>query len=608
MRQLRTSMSVRDPSSKAECTLRAEFITGRGSQEDFKRLVALGVDLKGRIALAKYGGPYRGVKVKNAQAFGMIGAVIFTDPGDDRNMTAKNYATYPNGPARNPTSIQRGSVVDLSTYPGDPTTPGYPSKEGVPRMEKKTVPGIPSLPISWIEARPLLMALNGHGVDAESLGRPNWVGAIDGVEYSTGPSNDTLHLSNFMRNEIEWIHNAIGIVNGTNKDEVVIVGNHHDSWMIGGAGKQRRGSCMDRVTYIYSGPAFRLSNSNRGSKSNRCPSEDWVETKADNCALQLGCRRIWLSREVSDKTLCCFLGGILLTHSSTEWVEEYIPWLKASAVSYLNIDVGIAGTVPDFGATPDLHALITSTARKVVWPHGQNRTVYDTWEEKAGEIESLGAQSDYTAFVHRAGVSAIDMGTTRAPLDPIYHTHSNFDSYHWMTKFVDPEFAMHKAIGQFLTLMLYRLVDDEVVPVEPSNYGVEMRAWLEELHRYISSANATGLIDLSPLVDAVATFEQSARQFDAAREMANSSNSRLLLTQLNHKARDFGRGFIGQGGLPGREFYQHQIFAPGIDSGYAAVTYPGVTEAVVAGNCTLARSFVERTTRAILVAADILKP
>jgi N-acetylated-alpha-linked acidic dipeptidase len=115
---------------------------------------------------------------------------------------------------------------------------------------------------------------------------------------------------------------------------------------------------------------------------------------------------------------------------STEWVEEFVPWLKDSAISYLNIDVGIAGQIPDFGATPDLHALTTSIAQKVTWPHGSNQTIYSVWEEKTGEISALGAQSDYTAFVHRAGVAAIDMGTTRAPTDPIYHTHSNFDSYH----------------------------------------------------------------------------------------------------------------------------------------------------------------------------------
>jgi N-acetylated-alpha-linked acidic dipeptidase len=212
---------------------------GRGQQEDFTRLLDLGIPLKGKIALAKYGGPFRGLKVQNAEAFGMIGVVIFTDPGDDRNMTAKNYATYPEGPARNPTSIQKGSVAFLSTYPGDPTTPGYPSKEGVERMEKRTVPGIPSLPISWIEVKPMLMALNGRGADARTVNRPNWVGAIDGVDYNTGPSKTTLSLVNIMRDEFNWIHNAVGIINGTDEDEVVIVGNHHDAWMIGGAGKPR---------------------------------------------------------------------------------------------------------------------------------------------------------------------------------------------------------------------------------------------------------------------------------------------------------------------------------------------------------------------------------
>jgi N-acetylated-alpha-linked acidic dipeptidase len=259
---------------------------GRGSQEDFKRLLALGVELKGKIALAKYGGPFRGLKVKNAQAVGMIGAMIFTDPSDDKNMTAKNYATYPDGPARNPTSIQKGSVMDLSTYPGDPTTPGYPSKAGSWRQDKKTVPDIPSLPMSWIEAKPLLMALNGHGIDSETVDRPNWVGGINGVKYSSGPSKATLSMSNIMRDEINWIQNAIGIVNGTNEDEVVIVGNHHDSWMIGGAGTCARAPvCFDGVTDSCSGSTLRFSDPDRTSKGYWCSDENRMEAKADHRAL-----------------------------------------------------------------------------------------------------------------------------------------------------------------------------------------------------------------------------------------------------------------------------------------------------------------------------------
>jgi N-acetylated-alpha-linked acidic dipeptidase len=272
----------------------------------------------------------------------------------------------------------------------------------------------------------------------------------------------------------------------------------------------------------------------------------------------------------------------------------------------LNIDVGVAGKVPDFSASPELHALTTSIARKIVWPHGAYHTLYDAWEEKAGDISALGAQSDYAAFVHRAGVSAIDLGTTRAPDDPIYHTHSNFDSFHWMTKFADPGFVTHKAIGQYLTLMLYHLVDDESLPLEPANYGTEMHAWLEELEEAVSSANATAALDLVPLENAIVAFENSTRRFNAQRELALSADDSATIKELNQKARDFSRGFVSQGGLPGREFYQNLVFAPGIDTGYAPVTFAGITESVVAGNLTLAREFVERTSKAVLMAADIL--
>ncbi|KAI8941146.1 hypothetical protein NX059_002383 [Plenodomus lindquistii] len=550
----------------------AEYVyVGRGQREDFSRLKELGIDLVGKIALAKYGGPFRGLKVKNAQEFGMIGAVIFTDPGDDRNMTAAHgFETYPNGPARNPSSIQRGSVAFLSTYPGDPTTPGYPSKKDSPRLAKKTVPCIPSLPISWVEVQPLLKALNGFGYHAEEIARANWQGAIPGVEYSSGPAPGmTMTMSNIMEDQIGQIWNTIGIVNGTHEDEVVIVGNHHDAWMIGGAADPHSGSAI------------------------------LVElAKALGTLMETG----WTPRRTI--VLASWDAEEYGLVGSTEWVEEYLPWIKDAAVSYLNIDVGIAGTIPDFSATPDLHALITSMAQKVIWPHSQDQTLYDAWEEKTGEIGALGAQSDYTAFVHKTGIAAIDMGTTRAPLDPIYHTHSNYDSFHWMKYFADPEFLMHKAIGQFLTLMLFHLADDELLPLEPSNYGVEMRAYLRDLELLVRKGNATTLV-LSPLRSSIALFEAAAKHFEERQSQAALSDS-TLLHELNGRARDFSRGFIGQGGLPSREFYQNLIFAPGVDTGYSPVAFPGVTEAVAAGDLDLAQEYVGRTARAILAAASAL--
>ena len=179
----------------------AEYVyVGRGQQVDFQRLVALGVELEGKIALARYGGPFRGLKVKNAQQHGMIGCVIFTDTGDDGNITeAKGYAAYPHGKARNPTTVQRGSVQFLSTYPGDPTTPGYPSKPDSPRTGIEDVtPQIPSLPLSWVEAQPLIQALDGHGPSGTEVNRTNWVGAFN-ASYSTGPAPGAiLRLSNEM--------------------------------------------------------------------------------------------------------------------------------------------------------------------------------------------------------------------------------------------------------------------------------------------------------------------------------------------------------------------------------------------------------------------------
>ncbi|EMD89702.1 hypothetical protein COCC4DRAFT_56324 [Bipolaris maydis ATCC 48331] len=528
---------------------------GRATTQDLQHLSNLNISLAGKIGLAKHGGPFRGTKLRNAHSFNLAGLLLFTDPADDTEMATPAYAPYPAGPARNPWSVQRGSVLDLTKYPGDPTTPGYASKEGVERKGVESLPEIPSLPLSWGVARGLLEGLEG------------WAGEGD---YS-GRSDAVLEMRNEMKGGIEWIYNAVGVVNGTEGDEVVVVGNHHDAWMVGGAADPHSGSAI----------LIELA-------------------RAIGKLLETG----WRPKRTI--VLCSWDAEEYGLVGSTEWVEEYTPWLKSSAVSYLNIDVGVSGTIPDFSASPDLHSLVTSTAQKVIWPHGENRTIYDVWEERAGEIDLLGAQSDYTAFVHRGGISAMDIGTTRAPLDPIYHTHSNFDSYYWMTRFADPGFVMHKAIGQFLTLMLFHLVNDDVVPLEPSNYGMEMQAWLADLHKLISSTNGTAAVRVEQLEDAITAFEEAARLFNAARDAAVVSNNVRLIMELNRKARDFGREFINQGGLPGRPFYQHLLFAPGIDTGYRPVTFPGITEAVSMGNFTLANEYLGRTVKAVLGAASIL--
>ncbi|KAJ4994383.1 glutamate carboxypeptidase-like protein 2 [Stagonosporopsis vannaccii] len=554
----------------------AEYVyVGRGQQVDYERLRALGVELEGKIALAKYGGPFRGLKVKNAQDHGMIGTVIFTDPGDDGNMTeAKGQLAYPDGPARNPTTVQRGSVQFLSTYPGDPTTPGYVSKEDSPRSDRSTItPQIPSLPISWAEAQPLLQALNGFGPSSAEINRTGWVGAIPGVNYSAGAgSGATLDLSNVMNDTYGSIWNAIGIINGTLEDEVVIVGNHRDAWIIGGAADPNSGSAV----LIELAKAF-----GELAKTGWKPARTIVL-----CS--------WDAEEY----------GLV---GSTEWMEEYIPWLKNAAVSYLNIDVAVSGPIPDISATPDLHAISTELMKKVVYPFrgSSNQTMYDVWSQVDGTVGVLGSGSDYTAFLHR-GIAAIDMGAGGGPNDPVYPYHSNYDSYHWMATFGDPGFHTHKAMGQYLTLLLYHMVNDPVVPLQPADYVEELNTYLEALETTIASANAT--VDLSALTEAISTFGTSAQQFNDLRDQAVAANDTALITVQNHKARDFSRGFTSQGGLPTREFYQHTIFAPGRDTGYAPVTFPGITESITFDDdVELAQEWVEKTSAAILVAASILK-
>ncbi|KAF1939277.1 Zn-dependent exopeptidase [Clathrospora elynae] len=559
----------------------AEYVyVGRAQQVDFERLIALGVNLEGKIALAKYGGPYRGLRVKNAQDHGMIGTVIFTDPGDDGNMTeAKGVTAYPHGPARNPSTVQRGSVQFLSTYPGDPTTPGYASKPDFPRADRSDItPNIPSLTISWIDAQPILEALNGFGTNGRAVNRNGWVGAIPGVDYSTGAgSGATLSMSNIMNDTCGTIWNVVGIINGTNPDEVVIFGNHRDAWIVGGAADPNSGSAV----------LIELA-------------------KAFGALAETGWKPL--------RTI------ILCSWDAEEYgiVEEYIPCLKNAAVPYLNADLAVSGPIPDVSALPDPHAISTSLMKKIVYPYrsATNLIIYDVWAHESGEIGVLGSGNDYTAFLHR-GIASIDM----APLlfegapdthmiassrPPLINYHSNYDSYHWMAKFGDPGFHTHKAIGQYLTLLLYHMVSDAVVPLEPADYVPQLKTYLKALQSDISASNFT--VDLSNLTAAIFAFETSAREFVDIRTKDVSTNDTALITVQNHKASDFSRGFTSQGGLPTREFYQNTLFAPGRDIGYAPVTFPGITESIMIDkDAKLAQEWIKKTSDAILVAASILK-
>ncbi|GME96198.1 unnamed protein product [[Candida] boidinii] len=225
----------------------AEYIyVNYGTMEDFQLLKSNGIDVSGKIVIARYGKIYRGLKVKFAQENGAVGCLIYSDPGDDYNITEKDgFKAYPDGPARNPSAIQRGSVLFLSYAPGDPTTPGYPSLENSERKDPKdALPKIPSLPISYKEIKPILNELIGYGLNTKNISN-DFASDYLFDDYFTGPKPGiTLNLYNEQFYNITPIWNVMGELKGIMEDEVIIIGNHRDAWIKGGAGDPNSGSAV----------------------------------------------------------------------------------------------------------------------------------------------------------------------------------------------------------------------------------------------------------------------------------------------------------------------------------------------------------------------------
>jgi N-acetylated-alpha-linked acidic dipeptidase len=554
-----------------------------GTYEDFEDLRKANVSLKGKIALVKYGGIFRGLKAKRASELGMIGAVLYSDPGDDGEMTEEHgYKPYPEGPARNPSSVQRGSMQYLSVAPGDPTTPGYPSLPGAPResVEGK-IPDIPSVPISYTEALPLLKALNGHGPNVSSF-PSRWHGGglgYKGVEYSIGPSPESLTLN--LYNEQEYVTtplwNVIGIVNGSLADEVIVVGCHRDAWIAGGAGDPNSGSSALNEIVRSFGTALTAG---------------WKPLRTIVFAS-------WDGEEY----------GLL---GSTEWVEEYIPWLSEATVSYINLDVGADGPYFNAAAAPVLNKVLYDVTADVKSPnqtvHGQ--TVRDLWD---GKIGTMGSGSDFTAFQDFAGISSIHIEFRNGPDSPVYHYHSNYDSFHWMEKYGDPGFEYHVAIAQIGALLAAELAERPVIPFNATDYAVGLRRYLEQVKSVAEEQRVKGGVEadesvFKSLESAISTFQDVAADFDAeaaaiSHDLVHFSQAPLshkkmeeLYEQartINSKYKYLDRQFLYKEGLDSRSWFKHVVFAPGLWTGYAGATFPGLVEALQFGNASDVERWVD---------------
>jgi N-acetylated-alpha-linked acidic dipeptidase len=485
-----------------------------GTYADFEDLVAANVSLKGNIALAKYGKIFRGLKVKRAQELGMVGCVIYSDPGDDGEVTDENgNKTYPAGPARNPSSVQRGSVQyiceqnhlpkktttlqqptnnSIAIAPGDPTTPGYPSKPGCPRVPANhSTPSIPSLPISYLDAIPILKALKGHGPRAKTLGKAWKDGglAYQGVEYYVGPSPDSIALN--LWNQQEYVTtpmwNVIGVINGTLSDEVIVLGNHRDAWIAGGAGDPNSGSAALNEVVRSFGAAV---------------AKGWKPLRTIVFAS-------WDGEEYA------LIG-------STEWVEEYLPWLNATVVAYLNVDVGTTGPRFKASASPLLEKPLIAAAKMVLSPNQTvpGQTLYVVWDKR---VSTMGSGSDFTAFQDFAGIPSVDMGFTGGRKDAIYQYHSNYDSFHWMENFGDPGWHYHVTVAKMWGLLAAHLSETPIIQFNLTDYADGLARYLASVKaKLTNSTHETFVNDKAPwspldkLDGAIARLRNATVEFDEA--------------------------------------------------------------------------------------------
>lgn len=544
---------------------------GMGRKEDFADLAAHGINVKGKVVLVNYGSNFRGLKVRAAQEAGAVGVIIYTDTIEDGEITEANgYTAYPDGPARHPSSVQRGSVQGLSFYPGDPSTPGKPSYKNATRLQPEdadSLPKIPSLPLSYREAKVLLEAIKGKGVKASEV-NDRLAGAIDGVEYWTGPSEDVVHLENFVDMKVRDIWNTYAVLPGRIQDEVVIVGNHRDAWTFGAA-DPNSGTAAFHEAIKGLGQLY---------------ANGWRPLRTIVFAS-------WDAEEY----------GLV---GSTEFGEDYAKWIQDHVVAYHNVDVSVSGGRIQSASSASLSRFVQDIAAKVDNPNHNSTKI------QLDGFHPLGSGSDYTVFLQHLGIASTDLGFKRNDKDPIYMYHSNFDSFYWMDKFGDPGFKRHEAAARIVGLMALETSSRLFAPVNVGDYADELTKYLAKIERLAEDelgipggVGARHPLWMVRLRVAVAKLEAHAKAFEV-KKMVLLKKLRLLagwkrgcrkhdkhrekeihkvlaeVRKVNKKLQSFEQGFISKEGLKGRQWYKHLGTAPGRWLGYGATTFPGVTEAI----------------------------
>ncbi|WP_267223252.1 transferrin receptor-like dimerization domain-containing protein [Dyella silvae] len=585
-----------------------------GMPDDYKELERRGIDVRGKIVIARYGAGWRGLKPKLAQQHGAIGCLIYSDPRDDGYGEGD---TYPQGGWRPEDGVQRGSVADMQQYPGDPLTPGVGSTPNAKRLalkDAKTILKIPVLPISYADATPLLQSLTGP------VAPSGWRGALP-LTYHVGPSSAPVHLTV----QSDWgqkpVYDVIAVLKGSAEpDQWIVRGNHHDGWVFG---------AWDPL----SGNVALMA-----------------EAKAIGTLYKQGWRPqrtlVYASWDGEE-------AGLL---GSTEWAETHADELKKKAVLYLNSDTNGRGFL-DAGGSHSLQHLVNQVAEGVTDPEtkvsvlerlrahilveGNAKGAKDEAKEFAklaaegGDvpIDALGSGSDYSAFLEHLGIASLNLGFGgEDESDGIYH--SRYDSFDHYARFGDPTFDYGVTLSKVAGHIVLRTAEANVLPMRFSDFSDTMGRYVDQLHKLVDDTreatdkqhrlldqHAYALVSdparpmappardsdmqeikLAPLDDAAKRLKQSAQAYEAAyneRAAAGFHFSASQQQQLNALMAQMEQSLSDRSGLPERPWFQHMIYAPGMLTGYGVKTVPGVREALEARRWDEANRYAQVTAKTL---------
>jgi N-acetylated-alpha-linked acidic dipeptidase len=596
-----------------------------GMPEDYKTLARRGIDVRGKIVITRYGQGWRGLKPKLAQEHGALACIIYSDPKEDGYSRGD---PYPKGGWRPAEGVQRGSVLDMTTYPGDPLTPGVGATKDAKRLsiaEARSILKIPVMPISYADAQPLLAALGGP------VAPSRWRGALP-LTYHMGPGPARVHLQISSDWGLKPLYDVIARIPGKqNPDEWVVRGNHHDGWVFG---------AWDPL----SGQVAMLA-----------------EAKALGALLKSGWRPkrtlIYASWDGEEP-------GLL---GSTEWAEQHATELQHKAVLYLNSDENTRGFLAPEGShslqhflndvastisDPETHASTQARLRAHMLVEGYEKDSNDeadVAEEKARNariaargvdlpIGALGSGSDYTPFLQHLGITTLSI-EYRGEDDDAGIYHSTYDSFEHYVRFGDPSFAYGVVEAQTVGHTVMRIADAEVLPLQFGEFAATIGDYVEQLHKLVDDkrAHAAELaplldqkafelatdpsravaaplreeavppMDFAPLDAVVARLKQSAHGYDQAYAAFIAAPSKLNAAQrkqLNALLQGMEQRLTDARGLPGRDWFRHFVYAPGRLTGYGVKTLPAVREAIDAGRWQEAREYVPVTAQVLGVYCD----